>query len=487
MKSIAVTRPNMAVLQQDRMGLSSFGMLSALFGEEILRRSQRRLGIWRPVPLELLEEEAASLSGQQQLSVNLDLTLFLKSLHEEQRKAQQEKREKKESDRTIEKLLERMTVREQTLRVREGTQQINIQAAALGRNHTIRVTRTPRRRETLEPVSSVTAVPFSGGWQPQWRPEHPGFSQKRQSTAGMKGGSILLPDALRRRREQLLEEAVFSAAVNRVEELTEDKKIVRREELKWEVSRSVEETLARQRRIQTAERVGTDSVLRDREGQEEKTGRPADLPDGSTEFQEKDAEVSSENILVYREDEDIQNNIGKKTDSRHSTVYGKDQEKSEAAGKVPGGIKTEPKQLMVAGKQKCSLVRTGISAETRKETADRSEPDSRTEPVSWKAQNEISKKIIRQTVPQGVPAEEKENLRDIDARAYHTSEKDEKQTILQGEPVKEQPEETLQGTVLELVYQKDKDHETQTVLQGTPVKEQLEETLQDTVTELVYQ
>ena len=98
MKSIAVTKPDMAVLDRDRTGLSSFGMLSALFGQEILQRSQRRLGFWRPVPLELLEDGAEQQAGGQGgVNINLDMTLLLKSLREEQKGLRkQEKREKKE-------------------------------------------------------------------------------------------------------------------------------------------------------------------------------------------------------------------------------------------------------------------------------------------------------------------------------------------------------------------------------------------------------
>ncbi len=301
MKSIAVTKPDMAVLDRDRTGLSSFGMLSALFGQEILQRSQRRLGFWRPVPLELLEDGAEQQAGGQGgVNINLDMTLLLKSLREEQKGLRkQEKREKKENARAVEKLLERIVWREE----RERTQQINIQASAIGRSHTIRVTRQSAPRSGLEPVSSVTASPAAGGWQPQWRQQRPGFpaAVPKASPAGS-GGSILLPDALRRRRERALEEAAFSAAADRTEELLRrEGPVLReqlrregpvlREQLRREVSRSVEEAVTRQTRAARRQefQAGADAART-----EDESAVPKE-ENGASDFYER--------RLIYREDE----------------------------------------------------------------------------------------------------------------------------------------------------------------------------------------
>lgn len=247
MKSIAVTKPDMAVLSQDRLGLSSFGMLSALFGQEILQRSQRRMGFWRPEPLELLEDEPEQqAAGQGGVNINVDMTLLLKSLREEQKGLREQ--EKKEKAQAMERLVERVVLRERTEHVQERTQQINIQASAIGRSHTIRVTRQAAPRGGMEPVGSVTAVPAAGGWQPQWRTEHPGFPPKAKAVPAGSGSSILLPDALRRRREQALEAAAFSAAAGRAEELLRRDRPVLRDQLRREVSRSVEEALTQQKR-----------------------------------------------------------------------------------------------------------------------------------------------------------------------------------------------------------------------------------------------
>ena len=56
-KDISVIRSDIAVVGQDRLGLSPFGMLSQVFNQEILQRSQLMAGAYREVPLTLLEEE----------------------------------------------------------------------------------------------------------------------------------------------------------------------------------------------------------------------------------------------------------------------------------------------------------------------------------------------------------------------------------------------------------------------------------------------
>lgn len=242
MESIAVTKPNMAVLDQDGVGLSAFGVRSALFGAEVLQRSRRQLGAWGPVPLDLLEEEPEASAP---VNVNLDLTLELKNLREERKKTREEKKEQKRQIQALEKRVERVVLREQTLRVQEETQQITIQAGEIGRSHTIQVTRPSAPHRGLEPVSGLTASPSTGGWLPEWGQERPGFPDGKPKAAAA-GGSILLPDALRRRRALA---AAFFTAVDRAEELVRRDSFregLDREELKREISRAVEEALVRQ-------------------------------------------------------------------------------------------------------------------------------------------------------------------------------------------------------------------------------------------------
>ena len=56
MDSIAVTKPDMGVLGQNRTGLSPFGILSALFTRDILDRTEQQIGWYEPLPLQFLED-----------------------------------------------------------------------------------------------------------------------------------------------------------------------------------------------------------------------------------------------------------------------------------------------------------------------------------------------------------------------------------------------------------------------------------------------
>ena len=57
-KKITVTRPDMTVVGQERLGLSPFGLLSQVFNEAVAQRAQLTAGFYAQVPLTLLEEEA---------------------------------------------------------------------------------------------------------------------------------------------------------------------------------------------------------------------------------------------------------------------------------------------------------------------------------------------------------------------------------------------------------------------------------------------
>ena len=56
MESIAVTKPGMGVLSQERLLLSPFGALAQAFSQEILDRARKEEGRWSYVPLDLLEK-----------------------------------------------------------------------------------------------------------------------------------------------------------------------------------------------------------------------------------------------------------------------------------------------------------------------------------------------------------------------------------------------------------------------------------------------
>lgn len=306
MDSIAVTKPDMAVTKRDRLGLSLFGLLSLAFGDEVRTRSAWQTGLYREVPLELLEEdEPVPISGsERELHLDVDLKVVLENLKQEHKQA--DKRQKQAAERILERvyLLERriseaapagthinvridplqagqaaapngqtanmsaaakkngatseaQAVREkeilsvirtavaekdaqqrlQAAQMEEKEQagraasiarvmhrrQIGTQAAAAVRQarraadgslwRTVKQEQPGRRSTPLTPVSWSTAAPAGEGWTPRWQEEHPGFAPKNEPGGGQAaGGSILLPDQLRLRRQRALQQAAEAAA-----------------------------------------------------------------------------------------------------------------------------------------------------------------------------------------------------------------------------------------------------------------------------------
>ena len=306
MDSIAVTKPDMAVTKRDRLGLSLFGLLSLAFGDEVRTRSAWQTGLYREVPLELLEEdEPVPVSGsERELHLDVDLKVVLENLKQEHKQA--DKRQKQAAERILERvyLLERriseaapagthinvridppqaghaaapngqtanmsaaakkngatseaQAVREkeilsvirtavaekdaqqrlQAAQMAEKEQagraayiarvmhrrQIGTQAAAAVRQarraaggslwRTVKQEQPGRLSTPLTPVSWSTAAPAGEGWTPRWQEEHPGFAPKNEPGGGQAaGGSILLPDQLRLRRQRALQQAAEAAA-----------------------------------------------------------------------------------------------------------------------------------------------------------------------------------------------------------------------------------------------------------------------------------
>lgn len=306
MDSIAVTKPDMAVTKRDRLGLSLFGLLSLAFGDEVRTRSAWQTGLYREVPLELLEEdEPVPVSGsERELHLDVDLKVVLENLKQEHKQA--DKRQKQAADRILERvyLLERrvseaapagthinvridplqagqaaapngqtanmsaaakkngatneaqaarekeilsvirtalaekdaqqrlqaaqMAEKEQAGRAASiarvmHRRQIGTQAAAAVRQarraadgslwRTVKQEQPGRLSAPLTPVSWSTAAPAGEGWTPRWQEEHPGFAPKNEPGGGQAaGGSILLPDQLRLRRQRALQQAAEAAA-----------------------------------------------------------------------------------------------------------------------------------------------------------------------------------------------------------------------------------------------------------------------------------
>ena len=103
MDSIAVIKPHMAVLSQERLLLSPFGALTQAFVAEILARAEQEEGEYSRVPLELLEEGEPVPAVQIPAPViQVDLRLVLEALGKEPQKTEQVKT----TERIVERILQ---------------------------------------------------------------------------------------------------------------------------------------------------------------------------------------------------------------------------------------------------------------------------------------------------------------------------------------------------------------------------------------------
>lgn len=262
MNSIAVTKPDMAVMRRDRLGLSLFGLLALAFGNEISSRSTWNTGWYREIPLDLLEQEEAAPATSvrpEPVQIKVDVKGMLDKLQKEQPSAHSmTKTEERILERIylLERRIERqtsvyphMTVHlEPVSRLQqagshqhegnagsekersnpEKSMQMSQSGGAVGRMEkqlirmvqngvqldrgcaAMRVTQLEsfgRLSTPLTPLAFSTSAPAEGGWTPRWQEEHPGFPQKGvQQDHSSAAGSILLPDLLRQRRKQAAED-----------------------------------------------------------------------------------------------------------------------------------------------------------------------------------------------------------------------------------------------------------------------------------------
>ena len=406
MDSIAVTKPDMAVTKRDRLGLSLFGLLSLAFGDEVRTRSAWQTGLYREVPLDLLEEdEPVPVSGsERELHLDVDLKVVLENLKQEHKQA--DKRQKQAAERILERvyLLERrvseaapagahinvridppqagqaaapngqtanmpaaakkngavneaQAVREkeilsvirtaltekdaqqrlQAAQMAEKEQagraasiarvmhrrQIGTQAAAAVRQarraaggslwRTVKQEQPGRLSAPLTPVSWSTAAPAGEGWTPRWQEEHPGFAPKNEPGGGQAaGGSILLPDQLRLRRQRALQQAAEAAAEPFVADMrTADGSLVhpdnaipeaagiRQDEtvrlLVQRLDRAVEQAVRRPVRRQTADTAsGASPVQQESPAEDASMEQPSGKTDGTRPAQGRTASAGQE-------------------------------------------------------------------------------------------------------------------------------------------------------------------------------------------------
>ena len=264
MRSIAVIKPDMAVTEQDRLGLSPFGLLSETFTQQVLQRARYGMGDYRPEPLELLEEGQAEAPGPvpaaPKLAVQVDLDWKSIWPYLDQWLKQREKNEKKETEQPQQRIVERVV---EKIRYRESERRVRVtveakgpaigsrpggRAPGPGRGETLEKARRP-----LEPTSLSTAAPAGSGWAPKWQAEHPGLAaqsplQDRGETPG--GGlwerSILLPDVLRRQRTARQGGEQAAVPADGLVYAAEEEAPEATAQMVRQITRAVEQTLARQ-------------------------------------------------------------------------------------------------------------------------------------------------------------------------------------------------------------------------------------------------
>ena len=242
MDAMGVLKPDMAVVRQGPSGLSPFGLLSRLFEEELARRTQQRLGGYNPLDLTLLEEapaEEAESRPPLQVNVNLDVRLDQPAKGEGQPAVPNPAQVR---------LVEKVLLRERQLReTRQELHRLELRLEALPEQLAAR--RMPLSARVLTLASREAAAPAAGGWTPQVRQAHPGYPAE-QETPHREGSSILLPDVLRRRREEALEAARNPAAPRPADRSEGAEALLRR--VREAVERTVAEDLRRLRREPTA-------------------------------------------------------------------------------------------------------------------------------------------------------------------------------------------------------------------------------------------
>ncbi len=115
MDSIAVTKPNMGVLSQERLALSPFGALAQSFAEELIARVGQEEGYWSFVPLELLqeaEEPPVSPVPSAQTVVQLNLKLVLDALRKDRPNIEY----LRATERIVERIVQRQEVQREAAR-----------------------------------------------------------------------------------------------------------------------------------------------------------------------------------------------------------------------------------------------------------------------------------------------------------------------------------------------------------------------------------
>ena len=204
---IKVSREDMAVIKPEQLGLSPFGVLSSLFQQELEQRIRLETGAYAPLPLTLREDEEPDAAPPVEVELSVDI-------HMDAPKAAPARKEPEKKSGVREAALETRILEKVRIKERELQKKQEVLHKLEIRLEEGRWTQPPTaggqsQSVAAQPLTLATraaAVPSAGGWTPQTLPAHPGYpAPKSQEDGQAVGGSILLPDVLRRRREQALQ------------------------------------------------------------------------------------------------------------------------------------------------------------------------------------------------------------------------------------------------------------------------------------------
>ena len=205
---IKVSREDMAVIKPEQLGLSPFGVLSSLFQQELEQRIRLETGAYAPLPLTLREEDEEP-DAAPPVEVELSVDIHMDAPKAAPARKEPEKKSGVREAALETRILEKVRIKERELQKKQEVLhklEIRLEEGRWTQPPTAGGQSQSVAAQPLTLATRAAAVPSAGGWAPQTLPAHPGYpAPKSQEDGQAAGGSILLPDVLRRRREQALQ------------------------------------------------------------------------------------------------------------------------------------------------------------------------------------------------------------------------------------------------------------------------------------------
>ena len=205
---IKVSREDMAVIKPEQLGLSPFGVLSSLFQQELEQRIRLETGAYAPLPLTLREEDEEP-DAATPVEVELSVDIHMDAPKAAPARKEPEKKSGVREAALETRILEKVRIKERELQKKQEVLhklEIRLEEGRWTQPPTAGGQSQSVAAQPLTLATRAAAVPSAGGWTPQTLPAHPGYpAPKSQEDGQAAGGSILLPDVLRRRREQALQ------------------------------------------------------------------------------------------------------------------------------------------------------------------------------------------------------------------------------------------------------------------------------------------